>query len=104
MYWLLVGLTVGVTILISFIKKLTDSSYRNFPYGPFTILNITNNFNYEVCWVYQALGMSAFTAAFVSTDLLICAVLAHISYQFKVLQNFLRQMVKISYKRMIDVR
>ncbi|KAF2889959.1 hypothetical protein ILUMI_16214, partial [Ignelater luminosus] len=46
--------------------------------------------------------MSAFTAAFVSTDLLIVAVLAHISYQFKVLQNFLKQMVEISYKHMIE--
>ncbi|KAF2894543.1 hypothetical protein ILUMI_11631, partial [Ignelater luminosus] len=46
--------------------------------------------------------MATIPACFVSNDILIVVVLTHISYQFKVLQNFLKHMVEISYKQMIE--
>ncbi|XP_031353882.1 odorant receptor 49b-like isoform X1 [Photinus pyralis] len=41
--------------------------------------------------------MSCCTILFTATDLLIASVLAHISYQFKILQNYVRRLVKDTY-------
>ncbi|KAF2880208.1 hypothetical protein ILUMI_25967 [Ignelater luminosus] len=79
-----------------------NSNFREFPYGPFPTLDITNKFNYEICWLYQVVSFTAFGLTCATVDLLICSVLMNICYQFKVLQNFLKQMVEVSHKRIVE--
>ncbi|KAF2880206.1 hypothetical protein ILUMI_25965, partial [Ignelater luminosus] len=101
-YWSAVTGAIGAGILISLIKRIINSNYREFPYGPFPTLNTTNSFNYEICWLYQVVSFTAFGWTCATVDLLICSVLMNICYQFKVLQNFLKQMVEVSHKPMVE--
>ncbi|KAF2898513.1 hypothetical protein ILUMI_07661, partial [Ignelater luminosus] len=72
-----------------------------FSYGPLTVLNITYSPNYEISWLFQTICMNSFAAYFSATDLITAAILVHISFQFKLLQNYIKEIVKVSYKEML---
>ncbi|KAF2886103.1 hypothetical protein ILUMI_20070, partial [Ignelater luminosus] len=103
-YWTLASVTMTLGTLISLVKRIRNSNYRELPYGAYTTLNTTSSFNYEISWLYQIVSINTCGYACVTIDLLICSTLVHVSYQFKVLQNFLEQMVEVSQKRMIEVK
>ncbi|KAF2896695.1 hypothetical protein ILUMI_09482, partial [Ignelater luminosus] len=103
-YWTLASVTMTLGILVSLVKRIINSNYRELPYGAYMTLNTTSSFNYEISWLYQVVSFSACGCACATIDLLICSTLVHVSYQFKILQNFLEQMVEVSYKNMIEVK
>ncbi|KAF5287478.1 hypothetical protein FQA39_LY04106 [Lamprigera yunnana] len=98
-YWGMAFSTVAATILYTLIIRISSNDYHDWvlTYGPLSVLNITSSPNYEITLFYQNFSMSCCTILFTATDLLIASVLAHISYQFQILQNYMRRLVKDTY-------
>ncbi|KAK5641382.1 hypothetical protein RI129_009929 [Pyrocoelia pectoralis] len=98
-YWGMAFSTVACTVLYTLYKRIGSSDYHDWvlTYGPLTILDITRSPYYELTLFYQNFTMCCATILFTATDLLIASVLAHISFQFKILQNYLKRLVKDTY-------
>lgn len=105
LYWIPAFAIVSTTILISLGKRITtsDPKYWRLEYGRVTMVNTTYSPNFEIFWAYQSIHIVCLTVHFTTVDLIIGAVLGHVSVQFKVLQNNLRRLVYNSYKEMIEV-
>uniref|UniRef100_A0A1Y1LDH0 Odorant receptor n=1 Tax=Photinus pyralis TaxID=7054 RepID=A0A1Y1LDH0_PHOPY len=98
-YWGMAFTTVSCTILFTLYRRIANSDPQRWvlAYGPLTILDTTKSPYYEITLFYQNFAMSCCTILFTATDLLIASVLAHISYQFKILQNYMTRLVKDTY-------
>ncbi|KAF2890421.1 hypothetical protein ILUMI_15752, partial [Ignelater luminosus] len=94
-YWILTYGSIIIAVLYTLAKRLSSSDYHDwqFPYGQITIINATYSPNFEILWFYQNLSLASMAMHFSTTDLLIAAVLVHISFQFKMLQNYIRKSV-----------
>ncbi|KAF2894047.1 hypothetical protein ILUMI_12127, partial [Ignelater luminosus] len=92
-------LTIGITVM----KRIKSDDYHDweFPYGPITFLDVTHSPNYEIALTYQLVTVSYFATYFVVTDLAAAAILAHVSYQFKILQNNIENIIELSYQDML---
>lgn len=96
---------VIVTSLYALSTRLRRNDYHKWmlPYGPLTILDVTYGPNYVISLLYQTLCMLVYGGVYASSDLILTGVLAHISYQFKVLQYYLRNIVLLSRKDVLKV-
>ncbi|KAF2888213.1 hypothetical protein ILUMI_17960 [Ignelater luminosus] len=103
MYWTAVAGSVLVGFLIPLTKRIQSNDYHDweFSYGPFTVFNVTYSPNYEMSLLFQTICMDLFAAYFSATDLITAAVLVHISFQFKLLRNYIKTIVRRSYKEML---
>ncbi|KAF2889866.1 hypothetical protein ILUMI_16307 [Ignelater luminosus] len=102
-YWIVLFLTMGFAVTITLIKRIKSSDPHDwdYPYGPVTVVNVTYSPNFEIILVYQVFSMSCYAGCFCATDLLAAAALAHISYQFKILQHYIKNVMKFCYKEML---
>ncbi|KAF2900706.1 hypothetical protein ILUMI_05480 [Ignelater luminosus] len=91
----------GVTVAIIKRVRTSDPHDWEFPYGPITIINVTYSPNFEIILAWQVSNMALYAGYFCATDLTTAAILAHISYQFKMLQHYIRNVVKLTYKKML---
>ncbi|KAF2893848.1 hypothetical protein ILUMI_12325, partial [Ignelater luminosus] len=103
-YWIVLFLTIFFGVTFAIFKRIKSSDPRNweYPYGPITIINVTYSPNFEIILAYQVAGMSCYAGYFSASDLLAATALAHISYQFKILQHYIRNIRKSCYKEMLE--
>ncbi|KAF5289785.1 hypothetical protein FQA39_LY03702 [Lamprigera yunnana] len=101
--WGSVVVTVGMSTVVTFYKRVTSSDYRNweFTYGPLTMLNVSYSPNYEITWLYQIACVTFIGFNHCSIILIMAGILAHASVQFKILQNNLERISKNAYTFMI---
>ncbi|KAF2897106.1 hypothetical protein ILUMI_09070 [Ignelater luminosus] len=93
-----VALAIGVTVT----KRFRSDDYHDweFPYGPVETFNATYSPNYEIIVAYQITNMAFLATYFSTTDLIAAAVLVHVTYQFRILQHNIKNIVKLGYKEM----
>ncbi|KAF2895760.1 hypothetical protein ILUMI_10415, partial [Ignelater luminosus] len=91
-YWILGGCSILAAVFYTLYERITHSDYHywQLPYGPLTLINITYSPNFEIVWCYQSISMWLVGVIYTSTDALVAAILAHACYQFKILQNCIR--------------
>ncbi|XP_031345781.1 uncharacterized protein LOC116172672 [Photinus pyralis] len=102
MYWAVVTITVVFALLDSIYWRIRSDDHHDwrFEYGRVTMFNTTYSPNYEVASFYQNLSWFPIGWTFATSDLLTVTVLAHITCQLKILQTFIRKMIKNSRNRM----
>ncbi|KAF5270182.1 hypothetical protein FQR65_LT05662 [Abscondita terminalis] len=99
-YWSTALGTITLTIIFTVIMRIANNDYNKWvqTYGPLTVLNTTYSPNYEISQFYQNFTVLYSTAIFTTIDLLIAAVLCHVSFQFKILQNYIRKLISTNEK------
>ncbi|KAF2884039.1 hypothetical protein ILUMI_22157 [Ignelater luminosus] len=92
-----ITLSIGIGNVLFKRIKYND---RQLPYGPLTILNVTQSHNYEILLLYQS-GVIIYCCLIVaSTVLIFTGLLSFVTVQFKLLQNYLKSILYCSYKAM----
>lgn len=107
MLWIVLipAMVVGVcNDLYTRLKYSNTPEAWHFPVGEFRVFNARYSPMYEIISTYQTIAGVYFVLVFVSTDLLLAGILLHISCQYRILQHYMRTIVKISYKSMMKVR
>ncbi|KAK4878144.1 hypothetical protein RN001_010650 [Aquatica leii] len=101
-YWAVVTVTVIFALIDSGYSRIFNEDYHHwkFEYSKVTMFNTSYSPNYEIAMLYQNGSWFSIGWTFAISDLLTVTVLAHITCQLKILQVFIKKIIRNNYKAM----
>ncbi|KAF2879792.1 hypothetical protein ILUMI_26384, partial [Ignelater luminosus] len=100
---LLTTICLIVSIGLTAIQRIRSDNYWDWvlPYGSVTVVNITYSPNFEMIYIYQIFCTCGCGACYVIVDMTTVTLLVHVTYQLKMLQNSIANIINLSYKDML---
>ncbi|KAF2903572.1 hypothetical protein ILUMI_02613 [Ignelater luminosus] len=101
----MVGIIIcySVSVAYTVIRRITSSNPQDWilAFGPITVLNVSYSPNYDILWMYQNICTFCIALNFCQIILILAAMLAFVSTQFKMLQNNFSRIIQNGYKMMM---
>ncbi|KAF5269649.1 hypothetical protein FQR65_LT05988 [Abscondita terminalis] len=93
-------ITVSVPICFTLAKRAmtTDHSDWKLAWGTITFFNVSHSPNFELVWLYQNLVIFYISINMIPIILMMIGILALVTVQLKMLQSYLKRLVKLSIK------